>query len=41
MKRRTLLMVGVPVVLVAALLAHGLLARQRSLAALTRVADED
>jgi membrane fusion protein (multidrug efflux system) len=40
LKRRTLLMVGVPVVLVAALLAHGLLARQRSLAVLTRVADE-
>ena len=40
MKRRTLLMVGVPVVLVAALLVHGLVARQRSLAALTRVADE-
>jgi multidrug efflux pump subunit AcrA (membrane-fusion protein) len=40
MKRRTLLMVGVPVVLVAALLVHGLLARQRSLAALTRVANE-
>ena len=40
MKRRTLLMVGLPVVLVAALLVHGLLARQRSLAALTRVANE-
>jgi RND family efflux transporter MFP subunit len=40
MKRRTLLMVGLPVVLVAPLLVHGLLARQRSLAALTRVANE-
>ncbi len=40
MKRRTLLMVGLPGVLVAALLMHGLLARQHSLAALTRVANE-
>jgi membrane fusion protein (multidrug efflux system) len=40
MKRRTLLMVGLPVVIVAALLVQGLLARQRSLAALTRVANE-
>jgi membrane fusion protein, multidrug efflux system len=40
MKRRTLLMVGFPVVLAAALLGHGLLARHRSLAALTRVANE-
>jgi membrane fusion protein, multidrug efflux system len=40
MKRRTLLMVGLPGVLVAALLVHGLLARQRSLAVLTRVANE-
>jgi membrane fusion protein (multidrug efflux system) len=40
MKRRTLLMVGLPVVLVAALLVHGLLARQRSLTVLTRVANE-
>ena len=40
MKRRTLLMVGLPVVLVAALLGHGLFARQSSLAALTRVANE-
>ena len=40
MKRRTLLMVGLPGVLVAALLVHGLLARQHSLAALTRVANE-
>jgi RND family efflux transporter MFP subunit len=40
MKRRTLLMVGLPGVLVAALLVHGLLGRQHSLAALTRVANE-
>ena len=40
MKRRTLLMVGLPVVIVAALLVHGLLARQHSLAALVRVANE-
>jgi RND family efflux transporter MFP subunit len=40
MKRRTLLMVGLPVVLVAGLLVHGLLARQRSLTVLTRVANE-
>jgi membrane fusion protein (multidrug efflux system) len=40
MKRRTLLMVGLPVVLAAALLVHGLLARQRSLVALTHVANE-
>jgi RND family efflux transporter MFP subunit len=40
MKRRTLLMVGLPVALVAALLLHGLLGRQRSLGALTRVANE-
>jgi membrane fusion protein (multidrug efflux system) len=40
MKRRTLLMVGLPGVLVAALLVHGLLARQHSLTALTRVANE-
>jgi membrane fusion protein (multidrug efflux system) len=40
MKRRTLLMVGLPGVLVAALLVYGLLAREHSLAALTRVANE-
>jgi membrane fusion protein, multidrug efflux system len=40
MKRPTLLMVGLPVVLVAGLLVHGLLTRQRSLAGLTRVANE-
>jgi membrane fusion protein (multidrug efflux system) len=40
MKRRTLLVVGLPVVLVAALLVHGLLARQRSLRVLTRVAND-
>jgi membrane fusion protein (multidrug efflux system) len=40
MKRRTLLMVGLPGVLVAALLVHGLLAREHSLVALTRVANE-
>jgi membrane fusion protein, multidrug efflux system len=40
MKRRTLLMVGVPVVLAAALLVYGLVARERALAALTRAATE-
>jgi membrane fusion protein (multidrug efflux system) len=40
MKRRTLLMVGVPVVVAAALLVYGLVARERALAALTRVATE-
>jgi RND family efflux transporter MFP subunit len=40
MKRRTLLMVGLPAVLVTALLAQGLLERERSLAALTHVANE-
>jgi membrane fusion protein (multidrug efflux system) len=38
MKRRTLAMVAVPVVLAAALLIYGLVARERALAALTRVA---
>ena len=40
MKRRTLLMYGPPVVLIAALLVYGLAARERALAALTRVATE-
>jgi membrane fusion protein (multidrug efflux system) len=40
MKRRTLLMFGVPVVLVVALLVYGLVARERTLAALTHVATE-
>jgi membrane fusion protein (multidrug efflux system) len=40
MRRRTLLMFGVPVVLVVALLVYGLVARERTLAALTRVATE-
>lgn len=40
MKRRTLLMFGLPVVLVAALLLHGIVARERALASLTRVSTE-
>jgi membrane fusion protein, multidrug efflux system len=40
MKRRTLLIVGSSVALVAAVLAYGLVGRERSLAALTRVAEE-
>jgi RND family efflux transporter MFP subunit len=37
MRRRTLLIIGLPVLLVAALLARGLVGRERALAALTRV----
>jgi membrane fusion protein (multidrug efflux system) len=40
MKRRTLLMFGLPVALVAALLLHGIVARERALASLTRVSAE-
>src|SRR4030081_3057629 len=40
MKRRALLMFGLPAVLVAALVVYGLVGRDRSLAAVTRVADE-
>jgi membrane fusion protein (multidrug efflux system) len=40
MKRRTLLIVGLPAVLVAALLVYGLVGRERSLAAVTRVSNE-
>jgi membrane fusion protein, multidrug efflux system len=40
MKRRTLLIVGSSVALVAAVLAYGLVGRERSVAALTRVAQE-
>jgi membrane fusion protein (multidrug efflux system) len=40
MKRRTLLMFGLPVVLVAVLVIYGIVARERTFAALTRVAKE-
>jgi RND family efflux transporter MFP subunit len=40
MKRRTLLIFGLPAVLVAALLVYGLVGRERSLAAVTRVSNE-
>jgi membrane fusion protein, multidrug efflux system len=40
MKRRTLLIFGLPVVLVVALLVYGLVGRERTLAALTRVSKE-
>jgi membrane fusion protein, multidrug efflux system len=40
MKRRTLLIFGLPAVLVVALLAYGLVGRERSLAAVTRVSNE-
>jgi RND family efflux transporter MFP subunit len=40
MKQRTLLMFGLPVGLAAALLAHGLVGRERALAALTRVSNQ-
>ena len=39
MKRRTLLIFGLPVVLVAALLLYGIVGRERALAALTRVSN--
>jgi membrane fusion protein, multidrug efflux system len=41
MKRHTMLMVGLPVIMVAALLVHGLLARQHSLAVLARAANDE
>jgi len=40
MKRRTLLIFGLPAVLVVALLVYGLVGRERSLAAVTRVSNE-
>jgi membrane fusion protein (multidrug efflux system) len=40
MKRRTLLIFGLPAVLVAVLLVYGLVGRERSLAAVTRVSNE-
>jgi membrane fusion protein (multidrug efflux system) len=40
MKRRKLLMIGLPVVLVVALLAYGLVKRERALAALTHLAND-
>ena len=40
MKRRTLLIFGLPAVLVGALLVYGLVGRERSLAAVTRVSNE-
>jgi membrane fusion protein, multidrug efflux system len=40
MKRRTLLIFGLPVVLAAALVVYGLVGRERSLTALTRVAND-
>jgi RND family efflux transporter MFP subunit len=40
MKQRTLLMFGLPVCLAAALLVHGLVGRERALAALTRVSNQ-
>jgi RND family efflux transporter MFP subunit len=40
MKRRTLLIFGLPAVLVAALLVYGLVGRERALGALTRVSNE-
>jgi RND family efflux transporter MFP subunit len=40
MKRRKLLMIGLPAVLVVALLAYGLIKRERALTALTHVADD-
>jgi membrane fusion protein, multidrug efflux system len=40
MKRRTVLMFGVPVVVVAALLLYGIIGRERALAALKRVSNE-
>ena len=40
MKRRTLLIFGLPAVLVAALLVYGLVGRERTLGALTRVSNE-
>ena len=40
MKRRTLLIFGLPVVLIVALLVYGLVGRERTLAALTRVSNE-
>ena len=40
MKRRTLLIFGLPVVLIVALLVYGLVGRERALAALTRVSNE-
>ena len=40
MKRRTLLIFGLPVVLIVALLVYGLVGREQALAALTRVSNE-